>query len=592
MFNKNDILEVEIIDQGTTGEGIGKIEGYALFVKDTVIGDVARVKIMKAKKNYAFAKLEEVMKPSPYRVEPICPKASSCGGCQLQAMNYQQQLKFKEDKVYNNIKRIGGIAEFEMKPIMGMEELCLKGKEENGPFHYRNKAQFPVGMNRDGKIVSGFYAGRTHSIVEIDSCALGMQRGVNVESDYFAGAGVEADEDVVSDEAGQKNVTSDVNACVMKLVKAFMEEKGIEPYDEKSHKGLIRHVLIRVGAKTGQIMVCVVINGEKLPYAQELVEHLLTISGMSDISININKEKNNVILGKKVVSLYGPGYIEDYIGDVKFRISPLSFFQVNPTQTEKLYGKALEYAGLAGSETVWDLYCGIGSVSLFLARSAKKVIGVEIVPEAIRDARINAEINGMENAEFLVGAAEEVVPKYFEEHPGEAECRPDVIVVDPPRKGCDETLLKTMVEMAPERIVYVSCDSATLARDLKWLEGNGYKVKEVTPCDMFGQTVHVESIVLLSKLHTKQNIEVELEMSELDLTAAESKATYAEIKQYVLDRYGLKVSSLNIAQIKAKCGIIERENYNTAKNENVKQPNCTEEKENAIKNAFKYFQMI
>lgn len=474
MFNKNDVLEVEIIDQGTTGEGIGKIEGYALFVKDTVIGDVVRVKIMKAKKNYAFAKLIEIVKPSPYRVEPVCPKANSCGGCQLQAMNYQQQLKFKEEKVYNNIKRIGGITEFEMKPIMGMEELCLKGKEENGPFHYRNKAQFPVGVNRDGQIVSGFYAGRTHSIVEVESCALGMQR-----DETWMG--------------------SDVNARVMEIVKTFMEVRGITPYDEKSHKGLVRHVLIRIGAKTGQVMVCVVINGDKLPYSQELVEKLLAIPEMSDISININKEKNNVILGKKIISLYGPGYIEDYIGDVKFRISPLSFFQVNPTQTEKLYGKALEYAGLTGNETVWDLYCGIGSISLFLAKSAKKVIGVEIVPEAIRDARINAEINGIENAEFLLGAAEEVVPKYFEEHQGEAECRPDVIVVDPPRKGCDEVLLKTMVEMAPERIVYVSCDSATLARDLKWLEGNGYKVKEVTPCDMFGQTVHVETVCLLYK---------------------------------------------------------------------------------------------
>ncbi len=512
VFNKNDVLEVEIIDQGMTGEGIGKIEGYALFVKDTVIGDIVRAKIMKAKKNYAFAKLIEIVKPSPYRVDPFCPKASSCGGCQLQAMSYQQQLKFKEDKVYNNLKRIGGITEFEMKPIMGMEELCLKGKEENGPFHYRNKAQFPVGMNRDGQIASGFYAGRTHSIVEVDSCALGMQRSENVMPDCLTDEVIGVNEDIVSDEEEQKNVMSDVNACVMKLVKTFMEEKGIQPYDEKSHKGLVRHVLIRIGAKTGQVMVCVVINGEELPYAKELVERLLTISGMSDISININKRKNNVILGKKIISLYGPGYIEDYIGDVKFRISPLSFFQVNPTQTEKLYGKALEYAGLTGNETVWDLYCGIGSISLFLARSAKKVIGVEIVPEAIQDARINAEINGIQNAEFLVGAAEEVVPKYFEEHQGEAECRPDVIVVDPPRKGCDEVLLKTMVEMAPERIVYVSCDSATLARDLKWLEGNGYKVREVTPCDMFGQTVHVETVCLLSKLNSDIHIEVELNM--------------------------------------------------------------------------------
>lgn len=471
MFQKNDVLEIEITDQGTNGEGIGKTEGYALFVKDTVMGDVVRVKIMKVKKNYGFAKLLEIITPSPYRVAPLCPKASSCGGCQLQAMNYQQQLRFKQDKVYNNIRRIGGITDFEMKPIMGMEELCIAGKEENGPFHYRNKAQFPVGVNRDGEIVSGFYAGRTHSIVEMEACALGMKSA-----------------------SGE-----DVNGQVMRKIKTFMKRWNIKPYDEKSHTGVVRHVLIRMGAKTNQIMVCVVINSGQLPHAQELVEELLTIPEMHDISLNINREKSNVILGRKIIKLYGAGYIEDYIGDVKFRISPLSFFQVNPTQTEKLYGKVLEYAKLTGKETVWDLYCGIGSISLFLARSAKKVMGVEIVPEAVRDAEINARINGMENVRFLTGAAEDVVPEYFEQHQGEAECAPDVIVVDPPRKGCDQVLLKTMVEMAPKRMVYVSCDSATLARDLKWLDEHGYQLMEVTPCDMFGQTVHVETVALLHR---------------------------------------------------------------------------------------------
>lgn len=474
MFQKNDILEIEITDQGTNGEGIGKTEGYALFVKDTVMGDVVRVKIMKAKKNYGFAKLLEIITPSPYRVAPLCPKASSCGGCQLQAMNYQQQLRFKQDKVYNNIRRIGGITDFEMKPIMGMEELCIAGKEENGPFHYRNKAQFPVGVNREGEIVSGFYAGRTHSIVEMEACALGMKSA-----------------------SGE-----DVNGQVMRKIKTFMKRWNIKPYDEKSHTGVVRHVLIRMGAKTNQIMVCVVINSGQLPHAQELVEELLTIPEMHDISLNINREKSNVILGRKIIKLYGAGYIEDYIGDVKFRISPLSFFQVNPTQTEKLYGKVLEYAKLTGKETVWDLYCGIGSISLFLARSAKKVMGVEIVPEAVRDAEINARINGMENVRFLTGAAEDVVPEYFEQHQGEAECAPDVIVVDPPRKGCDQVLLKTMVEMAPKRMVYVSCDSATLARDLKWLDEHGYRLMEVTPCDMFGQTVHVECVTLLQRKNT------------------------------------------------------------------------------------------
>lgn len=563
MFNKNDIIEIEIIDQGTTGEGIGKVDGYALFVKDAVIGDVVKVKIMKAKKNFAFAKLLEVVKPSPYRVEPLCPVANRCGGCQLQAMNYKQQLEFKEKKVYNNIKRIGGIEDFEMKPIIGMKELAVKGYEDNGPFHYRNKAQFPIGLDREGNIVSGFYAGRTHSIISVDNCLLGIEKD------------------------------GDVNGTVMHIVKTFMNIYNIKPYDEKTHKGLVRHVLIRIGAFTNEIMVCVVINGNKLPHSQELVEQLLQIDDITSICLNVNKEKSNVILGKEIINLYGKDYIEDYIGDVKFRISPLSFFQVNPIQTEKLYNKALEYANLTGEENVWDLYCGIGSISLFLAKSAKKVIGVEIVPEAIDNARENAAINGMENTEFLVGAAEEVVPKYFEEHKNQPECKPDVIVVDPPRKGCDQVLLDTIVKMNPERIVYVSCDSATLARDLKWLEEHGYKLKEATPCDMFGQTVHVETVALLSKLSdVKDNIEVTVDMDEMDVTSAESKATYEEIKNYVLKIYGLKVSNLYISQIKRKCGIEVGKTYNLPKSEGSRQPQCPIEKEKAIMDALKHFGMI
>lgn len=477
MYKKNDVVTVKITDQGTTGEGIGKMDGYALFVKDTVIGDEVKVKIMKAKKNYAFARLIEIIKPSTERVVPPCPVAKSCGGCQLQAMSYKEQLRFKEKKVYNNIKRIGGIEDFEMKPIIGMDVEAISsglgeksGDGNQGAFYYRNKAQFPVGLNKDRKIVTGFYAGRTHSIIDIDSCMLGIRpNGI------------------------------DVNKQVMDIVKAFMELESLLPYDEVSGKGLVRHVLIRIGKTTKQVMVCIIINGNKIPKSELLVEKLLEVPGMADISLSVNREKSNVIMGTEIISLYGPGYIEDYIGDVKFRISPLSFFQVNPVQTERLYGKALEYADLTGNETVWDLYCGIGSISLFLAKKAKKVIGVEIIPEAIADAKVNAEINDIQNAEFLVGAAEEVVPKYFAEHKDEPECKPDVIVVDPPRKGCDLKLLETMVEMAPKRIVYVSCDSATLARDLKWLEENEYKLEEVTPCDQFGQTVHVETVALLTR---------------------------------------------------------------------------------------------
>ena len=421
MFKKNDVLEIEITDQGTTGEGIGKVSGYTLFVKDTVIGDVAKVKVMKAKKNYAFARLVEIVKPSKYRVEPLCPVAKSCGGCQLQAMNYQQQLKFKQEKVFNNIRRIGGVEDFVMKPIMGMEELCVKGHEENGPFHYRNKAQFPVGRDKEGRIISGFYAGRTHSIISVNDCLLG----------------------------------TGVNKTVMDIIKMYMTLEGVKPYDEVTHKGVVRHVLIREGKHTGEVMVCIIINGDKLPQVDRLVEQLLKVSGMTDISLNINKEKNNVILGDKIIKLYGPGYIEDY------------------------------------------MYCGIGSISLFLAKNARKVIGVEIVEPAVEDAKVNARINNIENVDFISGAAEDVVPEYFQKHKGEPECNPDVIVVDPPRKGCDEKLLNTMVLMAPKRIVYVSCDSATLARDIKWLSDKGYKLVEATPCDMFGQSVHVETVALL-----------------------------------------------------------------------------------------------
>lgn len=552
MYNKNEELIVTISDQGINGEGIGKIDGYALFVKDTVIGDTVKVKIMKAKRNYAFAKLIEIIEPSDRRIEPKCPVASRCGGCQLQAMDYRWQLKFKEEKVYNNIKRIGGIEDFEMKPIIGMEE----------PFYYRNKAQFPVGTNKDGDILYGFYAGRTHSIIAMDSCMLG----------------------ICPEER-------DVNSQIMNIIKTFMMLENIKAYDEKTGKGLVRHVLIRIGKKTNQIMVCLVINGEKIPKEDILVKHLLEVEGMVDVSLSVNKEKNNVIMGTKIIRLHGPGYIEDYIGDVKFRISPLSFFQVNPTQTEKLYDKALEYAGLTGNETVWDLYCGIGSISLFLAKSAKKVLGVEIIPEAIEDAKINAQINGIENVEFMVGAAEDVVPKYFDAHQGEPECQPDVIVVDPPRKGCDEKLLETMILMGPKKIVYVSCDSATLARDLKWLAEKGYQLVEVTPVDQFPQTVHVETCVLLSKLKSTPSIEVEIDLDEMGLTKAESKATYEEIKTYVKEKYNFKVNNLYIAQVKRKHGIIERLNYNVGEGK-ARVPYVTPEKEQAIEDALRHFQMI
>lgn len=543
-FRKNDLVTLEIEDCGIDGEGIGKADGFTVFVKDAVIGDTVTAKIIKAKKNYGYGRLMEVLKPSPYRVEPKCEFARQCGGCQLQALSYDQQLVFKTNKVKGHLERIGGFTDIPMEPIIGMDEL----------FHYRNKAQFPVGRNKEGKIVTGFYAGRTHNIIENRDCALGVAE----------------------------------NKEVLDRVIAHMEKYGIEPYNEATGKGLVRHVLIRYGYFTKEVMVCLILNGNKIPKEEQLVKSLCEIPGMTSITINVNKKRSNVILGEEICLLWGQEYITDRIGDISYQISPLSFYQVNPMQTQKLYAKALEYADLHGQETVWDLYCGIGTISLFLAQKAKFVRGVEIVPAAIENAKENAKLNGLENTEFFVGKAEEVLPREYKKNGVYA----DVIVVDPPRKGCDETLLETMVEMNPERIVYVSCDSATLARDLKYLCERGYELRKVCPVDQFGMTVHVETVCLLSKLNAKQHIEVEIKMDELDLTSVESKATYDEIKAYILQKHGLKVSSLYIAQVKQKCGIIERVNYNKPKSKDTRQPQCPLEKEIAIIDAFRYFKML
>ena len=543
-FRKNDLVTLEIEDCGIDGEGIGKADGFTVFVKDAVIGDTVTAKIIKAKKNYGYGRLMEVLKPSPHRVEPKCEFARQCGGCQLQALSYDQQLVFKTNKVKGHLERIGGFTDIPMEPIIGMDEL----------FHYRNKAQFPVGRNKEGKIVTGFYAGRTHNIIENRDCALGVAE----------------------------------NKEVLDRVIAHMEKYGIEPYNEATGKGLVRHVLIRYGYFTKEVMVCLILNGNKIPKEEQLVKSLCEIPGMTSITINVNKKHSNVILGEEIRLLWGQEYITDRIGDISYQISPLSFYQVNPMQTQKLYAKALEYADLHGQETVWDLYCGIGTISLFLAQKAKFVRGVEIVPAAIENAKENAKLNGLENTEFFVGKAEEVLPREYKKNGVYA----DVIVVDPPRKGCDETLLETMIEMNPERIVYVSCDSATLARDLKYLCERGYELRKVCPVDQFGMTVHVETVVLLSQQKPDDTIEIDLDLDELDATSAELKATYQEIKDYVLKESGLKVSSLYISQVKRKCGIEVGENYNLPKSENARVPQCPKEKEDAIKAALKYFAMI
>lgn len=493
-YRKNDYVTVTIEDIGHDGEGIGKVNGFTLFIKDTVIGDTVEAKIMKSKKNYAYARLEKVVTPSPFRVEPKCPYHRQCGGCQLQALSYEKQLEFKQAKVRNHLVRIAGLEEAfldqVMEPIIGMDS----------PYHYRNKQQYPVGTDKDGNLITGFYAGHTHTIIPNTNCCLGRPE----------------------------------NEQILNTILDYMKECHVEAYHETTGKGLIRHILIRTGFTSGEIMVCLVINwsnkqqmykgktagegkGEGnhsntvkfLPQQEEFIKKLSEIKGIKSICVSMNTERTNVIMGKEISCIWGNPYISDtihvrdmqqkgypYTGEeLTFHISPLSFYQVNPFQTEKLYSLALEYAGLTGKETVWDLYCGIGTISLFLAKKAKQVYGVEIIPQAIEDAKANAKRNQITNTAFYVGKAEEVLPAKYQEEGIYA----DVIVVDPPRKGCDEACLKTMLQMQPQRIVYVSCDSATLARDVKVLSEGGYEVRRVCAVDQFGQTGHVETIVGLQR---------------------------------------------------------------------------------------------
>lgn len=486
-YRKDDLITVYIEDMGMDGEGIGKIDGFTFFVKDAVIGDKIEAKVMKVKKGYAYARLINIVTPSPSRTEPKCRHHKQCGGCQIQALDYSAQLIFKGNKVRNNLLRIGGFSEELLdrviEPIVGMET----------PYHYRNKAQFPLGTDKNGSVVTGFYAGRTHTIISNTDCALGITE----------------------------------NKIILETVLDYMKKYKVSPYNELTGAGLVRHILIRKGFSSGEIMVCVIINGDTLPQEDKLIKSLIKIMGMASISINVNKDRTNVIMGRKCRTIWGHDTITDTIhmrsiesidgmktadgsegsgngaeigksddNGITFAISPLSFYQVNPVQAEKLYSIALEYADLTGTETVWDLYCGIGTISLFMAKKAKQVYGIEIVEQAIDDARANAERNGISNARFYVGKAEEVLPELYETEGIYA----DVICVDPPRKGCDAACLDTILKMAPRRIVYVSCDSATLARDLKYLCANGYELERVRAVDMFGNTVHVETVACLQRV--------------------------------------------------------------------------------------------
>ena len=587
-MNKNDIFIVDITDLTNEGEGVGKgDDGFTFFIHGAIPGDRVKASVTKMKKTYGYARIVEILEPSKDRVEPMCPVAGKCGGCSLLHMSYESELRFKENKVKAAIERIGGFEEgsFDIEPIIGfprIEHLNALHQEEafqknsdvkidvTRPTHYRNKAQFPVGRDSDGKLVTGFFAGRSHRIIPVDDCMI------------------------------EHEVTGEILRCV----KSYMMKNHVTAYDEASGKGLIRHIMVRVGFATGEVGVCLVINGDNIPAKEELVNAIkdavfefsievvftdnLNVKNelsLKSLSLNINKENTNVIMGHKLITIFGNNYITDEINGIKFHISPMSFYQVNHTGVEKLYGKALEFAGLSGEETVWDLYCGIGTISLFLAKKAKKVYGVEIVPEAIENAKENANLNGIENADFYVGAAETLalsLPK------------PDVIVVDPPRKGCDEKLLETMLKYMPEKIVYVSCDPATLARDLKILcENSTYKLKKVQPVDMFSGSCHVETVCLLSKGDVKsQKLRVEFSLEDMDTDGFKKGATYNAIRDWIKEKYGYRVTNLNIAQVKQKHGIIERENYNKPKSPESKQPGCPEEKVKAIEDAMRHFHML
>ena len=541
MLKKNDRIKLNIESCSSNGSGVGHHEGMAVFVPATAVGDEITAHILKVKKTYAYAKVESVLTPSPDRIDAECPVYLKCGGCVFSHMVYSAETKIKASHVAECFKRIGGV-EPEFEPIIAAEN----------DKRYRNKAQFPVSLE-NGEIRTGFYSSHSHRVIHCPDCLL-------------------------QPEEFEK---------ILGVFAAYVKDNGVTVYDETAHKGLLRHIYLRKGTKSGEIMVCAVINGNKLPNENKLVSALTECNkAIRSIIVNVNKEKTNVILGKTCRTLWGEDYITDILCGLTFRISPLSFYQVNRDQAEKLYSKAAEYAALSGSETVLDLYCGAGTIGLSMAKNAKEIIGVEIVPEAIEDAKINAQINGITNTRFICGDAAKAAEILKNEG-----IRPNVIILDPPRKGCSPDMINTAAQMQPERIVYVSCDPATLARDCGLFAALGYIAAKATPVDMFPRTGHVETVVLLSQRRPDTHIDIKLDLSELDITSAETKATYQEIKDYVLDKHGLKVSTLYISQVKAKCGIIERENYNKGK-EGHRVPKCPKEKEEAIMDALIHFNMI
>ena len=541
MLKKNDEIQLTVKGCTVQGSGVCDYNGMTVFVRGAVTGDHVIAHIIKVKKTYAVGIIKKITQRSPIRIKPQCAVSEKCGGCCFAHINYESELEIKQTQVEDNFKRIGGL-DVPVTPIIPSPSSS----------RYRNKAQYPVGS--DGTFATiGFYAPMTHRIIDCADCYLQPE-------DFKK---------------------------VVDIFRDWIREKKISVYNEITNKGLLRHIYIRKGFVTGEIMVCLVVNGREVPFVQELIENLRAeINGLKSVILNINTKNTNVVLGSECVTLYGSDFITDELCGLKFNISPLSFYQVNHDGAEILYNKAKEYASLTGKETLIDLYCGTGTIGLTMARDAKQLVGVEIVEQAIENAKKNAEFNGIDNARFICGDASEAAEILLNEG-----IQPDVVILDPPRKGCDGALVETVSKMSPERIVYVSCDSATLARDCARFLEAGYEVKEATPVDMFPRTGNVETVVLLSQRKADTHIDIKLDLSELDITAAETKSTYQEIKDYVLEKYGFKVSTLYISQVKAKCGIIERECYNKGEGKS-RVPQCPKEKEEAIMDALRHFRMV
>ena len=537
-LEKNRIYRAHIDGYSSEGLGIARIDGQVVFVHGAVRGETCDVLVMKVLKNAAFGKIAALAEPSPARRQPDCPYYGRCGGCDFRHMSYEEELWAKRARVQDALTRIGG-AEVTVEEILGAEQ----------PLHYRNKSIYPI--SPAGEV--GFYRARSHQVVHVEHCLIQKP-----EADALAQA-----------------------------VRDYIARFQVEPYNEATGRGLLRHLYVRTSCR-GESLACLLVNGSRLPHEQELVDMLRAAApGVCGVVLGENTRRGNAILGDRYRTLWGRDYLTDTLCGLELRLSVPSFYQVNHDQAQRLYEKALEYAGLTGRELAVDLYCGAGTITQVLARRARHVIGGEIVPEAIRDAEESARRNGVENVEFLCGDASRLAAELRQRG-----LRPDVICVDPPRKGLAPDVVEAAASMTPGRIVYVSCDPATLARDVARFAPLGYCPVRACAVDLFPGTAHIETVCLLSKLQSKEHIEIEVKMDELDLTAAESKATYEEIKAYVLEHTGLKVSLLYIAQVKQKCGIIERENYNKPKSENAKQPQCPPEKEKAITEALRHFGMI